>query len=348
MSLADVGSANLDWGKLGFNVSDTNAHYKMVWKDGVWSKGELVTEPYVKLHIMANAFHYGQAVFEGLKVFQSKDKKVRVFADRKNLERINRSAERLSLPTLSWEEWQHALDSAVMANLAFVPPFGSGASMYVRPVMFGSGPQVALHPCQEVTFLVVVMPVGSYYGTGALNPIDGVIMEDYDRAAPRGVGSAKAAGNYAADMLPAAKAKKQGFPIGLYLDPREGRYIEEFNSSNFVGISKDGKKYITPQSSSILASITNACLEELAADTGLLVERRPVALEELQDFAEVGAVGTAVVITALGSLTRISDGKKWEFKKPEVLQRLLDRVRAIQTGEAEDKFGWLREIPCKP
>eukprot|EP00927_Polykrikos_kofoidii_P039011 TRINITY_DN33451_c0_g1_i1.p1 TRINITY_DN33451_c0_g1~~TRINITY_DN33451_c0_g1_i1.p1 ORF type:complete len:350 (+),score=64.64 TRINITY_DN33451_c0_g1_i1:86-1135(+) len=349
MSLSKVGTAKLDWATLGFGVVDTHSHFKMVWKDGEWDSGELVTEPYLKLHVMANALHYGQSIFEGQKVFHCKDGKVRAFCDRKNHERMCAGAERMSLPTMSWEQWQKAFDAVVRANLAYVPPYGSGASMYARPILFGSGPQVGLHPCEEVTFMIVVMPVGSYYSKGgSMKPIDCGIVEDFDRAAPRGVGSVKAAGNYAADMLPSAKVKKIGFPIGLYLDPKEGKYIEEFNSSNFIAISMDGKSYVTPKSNSILPSITNWCLEHLAVDMGLKVDRRPIDVEELSDMKEVGAAGTAVVITAVGSVTRPSDQKKWEFQQPDVLQKLLDQIKAIQLGEIEDTHGWLREIPCDP
>lgn len=348
MSLSAVGTANIDWAKLSFSITDSSVHFRMTWRqDSGWGEGELVHEPYIRLHVMANVLHYGQSIFEGQKVFQCKDGKVRIFCDTKNWERMTNGAERMGLPTMSLEQWQKAVDTVVQANLGFVPPYGSGASMYLRPVLFGSGPQVALHTAEEVTFLIVCMPVGSYYKSGSLQPIEGVIMEDTDRAAPNGVGNVKAAGNYAADMVPAAKKKKLGFPIGLYLDPREGRYIEEFNTSNFVAISRDGRTYITPQSSSILPSVTNWCLEQLAKDEGLEVDRRRVDVEELETFSEVGAVGTAVVITAIKSLTRTSDNKVWEFTPPDVLQRLHDKVRGIQIGEEEDVHGWCREVVCE-
>uniref|UniRef100_A0A7S2J356 Branched-chain-amino-acid aminotransferase n=1 Tax=Alexandrium andersonii TaxID=327968 RepID=A0A7S2J356_9DINO len=199
-----------------------------------------------------------------------------------------------------------------------------------------------MHPATEAMLLVMVSPVGAYYNKGGtLTPVPAAVVDGYDRAAPKGVGHCKVAGNYAADMKAAADGKKRGYPIGLYLDPKERRFVEEFNSSNFIAIS--GKKYLTPESASILPSVTNRCLAELAKDLGLEVERRPVELAaEADTFDEVGAVGTAVVVTPIKSITM--GDKTWEFKAPDTLQKLHDKMRRVQQGEEEDTHNFLREI----
>eukprot|EP00931_Biecheleriopsis_adriatica_P053134 TRINITY_DN3105_c0_g1_i1.p1 TRINITY_DN3105_c0_g1~~TRINITY_DN3105_c0_g1_i1.p1 ORF type:complete len:359 (-),score=82.24 TRINITY_DN3105_c0_g1_i1:171-1247(-) len=341
-----VGAAGLDWENLFFSYRDVHCHVKYEWKDGEWSTGELVTEPYMKMHIMANVFHYGQALFEGQKAFHCKDGKVRIFNDKANYARMMKGCERLCMPSMPEELFHEALDRAISANLDFLPPYGSNGAMYIRPFMIGSGPQLGLGPSNEFTFIVVVAPVGSYYKTKSLTPIPCKVMDDYDRAAPLGVGRVKCAGNYAADIVPAAQSKKEGFPIGLYLDAREHRYIEEFNTSNFVAITHSNT-YITPLSASVLDSVTNKCLELLAADMGLKVERRQIDFDaEVETFKEVGAVGTAVIITPIASITRGT--KTYTFSAPTALQELHDKVRAVQVGDAEDKHGFLRELKSSP
>eukprot|EP00415_Alexandrium_ostenfeldii_P000644 UN0644 len=245
------------------------------------------------------------------------------------------------LPELSLEDFEAAIDLAVRENIEFLPPYGSGCSIYVRPVLFGSSDQISLHPATEAMFLVMVSPVGAYYKSGTLTPVPAVVVEGYDRAAPQGVGHCKVAGNYAADMKAAADGKKRGYPIGLYLDPKERRFVEEFNSSNFIAIS--GNKYLTPESSSILPSVTNRCLAELAKDIGLEVEKRPIELiPEVGSFDEVGAVGTAVVVTPIKSIC--AGGQTYEFKAPNIIQKLHDKMRRVQVGDEEDTHGFLREI----
>lgn len=299
----------------------------------------------MRLHICANVLHYGQSLFEGQKVFHRKDGSVCIFNDKENWHRMANGCERLMLQPPPQELFHAAIDLCVQRNVEYVPPYGTGCSMYVRPLLFGSSPQIAVSPASEVRFLVIVTPVGAYYKAGTLQAIDGMVVTDFDRAAPRGVGAAKAAGNYAADMLPASQGKKAGFPIGLYLDPEQQKYVEEFNTSNFVAIV--GDTYVTPRSSSILPSITNKCLEVYAKDLGLKVERRPIDFKaEVGTFDEVGAVGTAVVVTPIASLTYGSE--KWSFKAPNVLQKLHEKVRKIQDGDEEDTHGFLRRIPGIP
>lgn len=325
-----------------FDYKDVRCHMKHVWADGVWDAGVEVESPHINVHIMANVFHYGQALFEGQKIFQGKDGKVRIFNDIENHRRFSRGCARMGMPAMSLQLFQGAIDRAVAANLDYVPPYGSGGAMYARPFMFGSGGQLGLGPSKEFTFIVAVVPVGSYYKTAGLTPIPCMVMDEYDRAAPQGVGHVKCAGNYAADIVPARDAKEKGFPIGLYLDAKEHKYVEEFNTSNFIAITKDGK-YLTPDSGSVLGSVTNLCLEQLAKDMGLTVERRPIDFDaEVHNWSEVGAVGTAVVVTVIKSITR--SGNVYNFDAPNVLQKLHDTVRAVQNGESPDTHSWMRNV----
>lgn len=341
------GSANLDWASLGFDYVPTNGHVRHVWKDGQWDSGRSLRDPYIPVHILGNVFHYGQALFEGFKVFHTRDGSICAFADNMNHQRMSHGCRRFRIPEVPWSLWKRAVDDVIRANVGFVPPYGSGGALYVRPFVFGSGPRLGLGPSPEYTFVVFVNPVGSYYKTGQLEALDALVNTEYDRAAPLGCGDCKAAGNYAADLESMHMAKSRGFPISLYLDAREQRYVEEFNTSNFVAITKDGK-YITPEAPrSVLPSNTNRVLRQLAADLGIAVEQRPIDFEaEVDSFAEVGAVGTAVVVTPIRSFTR--GDRKWTFGEPKVLGQLLDAVRGIQDGEAEDKHGLMRKVDLVP
>lgn len=334
----------MDWEKLLFDYVPTKGHVRFTWKDGKWSPGSWHEEPYFTVHILANVFHYGQAIFEGCKAYHLKDGDVGVFYDAANCRRMQHSCKRVFIPPIPEEIFFAAVDEVLRQNVAYIPPYGTGGSMYVRPFAFGSGPKLGLGPSSEFTFAVFANPVGNYYKAGSVEDLglDGLVVDDYDRAAPQGSGDAKMAGNYAADLESMMKAKEKGFPIGLYLDPKERRYVEEFNTSNFIAITKDGK-YITPDSKSVLASVTNQVLGQLAKDMGLTVERRPIDFEaEVDTFAEVGAVGTAVVLTPISSLMR---GQKiWKFGKANILKKLYDQVRAIQHGEAPDPHGWRRIV----
>lgn len=334
----------IDWSKLGFAYMDTNCHIRYTWKNGRWDSGELVSSPYFNIHIAATALHYGQTAFEGLKVFRTKDGRIQVFRADMNADRINQSARHIMMAEIPPTLFQEALDRVVKANQEFVPPYGSGATLYVRPLLFGSGPQIGVNPAKEYTFIIMVTPVGAYY-KGGLSPVRAIVLDDYDRAAPHGTGHIKIGGNYAASLLPHHLAHEAGFPVELYLDAAEHKYIEEFGTSNFLGISKDGK-YITTKSPSILPSVTNDGLCQLAAHLGMPVERRQVAFSELADFAEIAACGTAVVITPVNEIVR---GQQVIKVGPAegcgpVLQKLYDNYTAIQWGEQPDVFGWLREI----
>ena len=334
----------MDWANLGFAYRDTHCHIKYTWRDGKWDEGQLVDSPYVTLHIAATALHYGQAAFEGMKAFRDKNGKVRVFRPRMNAARINRSARRTMMAEIPEELFMDAVRRVVKANMDFVPPYGTGASLYIRPLLFGSGAQIGVNPAKEYIFIILVTPVGAYY-KGGLNPVKAIVIDDYDRAAPHGTGDVKLGGNYAASLLPHHLAHEAGFPVELYLDSAQHKYIEEFGTSNFFAITKDGK-YVTPKSASILPSVTNNGLQQVAQMLGMPVEVRPVEFTEIPQFAEVAACGTAVVITPVNEI--LHNGVSFKTG-PETgcgpnLQKLYDAYTAIQWGEAEDPFGWLEDI----
>ncbi|KAK4536278.1 hypothetical protein CDCA_CDCA08G2303 [Cyanidium caldarium] len=358
-SAADVGTAALAWERLAFDFVPTSCYVKSVWRADTnsWSPVEEVHygphgEPVMPVHIASTALHYGQSVFEGLKAFACADRHVRLFRPRENAARLERSARRLNMPVVPPELFMEAVQRCVLRNCEYVPPYGAagaGGSLYVRPLLFGSGGRIGLGPADEYTFLVLVTPVGNYY-RGGLAPVTAYITTEYDRAAPRGVGHVKVAGNYAADLKPSMEAKARGYPINLYLDAREQRYVEEFGTSNFAGIRYldergDRYVYVTPWSESVLAGITNRTLMELTQLEGMAVEHRPVTLDELGHFDEVFATGTAVVITAVDQVVRgervIPIGRTTgSGHVGPVAQRLYRQVRAIQTGEAPDPAHW--------
>mmetsp|Transcript_25320 Transcript_25320/g.47568 ORF Transcript_25320/g.47568 Transcript_25320/m.47568 type:complete len:385 (-) Transcript_25320:54-1208(-) len=339
--LPGTAKLDVDWKDLGFEFRPTKSHLKLEYKDGAWGKPELVSEPYIKLHIGATALHYGQACFEGLKAFAHEDNSVHMFRPDENAKRLKSSCERTMMPVVPPELFLEAAREVVKDNMAYVPPYGSNGAMYLRPLMFGSGPRIGLQPADEYTFLIMVLPVGDYYKDG-LAPIPALVIEDYDRAAPRGVGNVKVAGNYVADLLPNMEGKKKGFPIGLYLDSSTQSTIEEFSTSNFIGINKKEKKYVTPKSSSVLPSITNKSLMDLAKDGGWKVEQREIPIKELETFEEVIACGTAVVVTPIGKVVKGDDIYNFGDGKTvgETTMELYTRMRKIQNGEEEDKFGW--------
>lgn len=334
----------IDWKNLGFSYRDANSHIRFTWRDGEWDEGELIDDPHFNIHIAATALHYGQAAFEGLKAFQCADGKVRVFRPNMNARRMQNTARRIRMPRVPEQMFLSAMRRVIQDNLEFIPPYGSSGSLYIRPLLFGSGAQIGVQPADEYIFLILVLPVGPYY-KGGLQPVRAVILDDYDRAAPQGVGNVKVAGNYAASLEPHMVAKEKGFQVELYLDAREHRFVEEFGTSNFVGI-KGGDTFVTPESTSILPSVINDSLQKIARDLGMKVEKRPVPYEELKEFDEIGACGTAVVVTPVNEIVRGDDVIRVGPAEGcgQVLQDLYNHVTAIQFGEAEDKFGWTYEL----
>ncbi len=335
---------DIDWSKLGFSYMPTRCHIRYVWKDGAWSVGELVESPVIEMSIAASCLHYGQAAFEGLKAFRCKDGKVRVFRAKANGERMHRTALRSCMAPPPVELFEEAVRRVVKANEDYVPPYGTGGSMYIRPLLIGTGPQIGVAPADEYTFLVMVMPVGAYY-KGGIKPVRAVILDEYDRAAPQGMGAVKMAGNYAASLYAHEKAKKMGFPVELYLDAKTHTCIEEFATSNFIGIKPDGT-YVTVDSPSVLPSVTNLSLQQIARDLGMKVEVREIPYEELGAFAEIGACGTAVVVTPVCEVARGADviriGSPAECGP--VLLKLYREMQAVQYGEKADAHGWCTGI----
>lgn len=337
--------ADLDWPNLAFSFHPTDFNVRYTWREGAWDAGVVTPDDHIPLHMAATCLHYGQQCFEGLKVFEGPKGELLVFRMEENARRLIRSCRKILMEAPSEALFEEAVTRAVQANRRFVPPHGSGASLYIRPLVIGSGPRVGVRPADEYLFLVFVTPVGPYFKTG-FKPVHLVVEEEVDRAAPLGVGDVKVGGNYAAGMRASYGAKDRGFTEVLYLDAKEKRYIDESGPANFFGITAEGR-YVTPASHSILPSITNKSLVTLAGEMGLQPERRPVDVEEIFSFREAGCCGTAAVITPVGSIT-------WGDRKVvyddgqtpgKVCTELYRRLTAIQTGEAPDPYGWVRRIP---
>ncbi len=335
---------HIDWANLGFQYMKTNSFVKIDYKNGAWQDIESCQDPNINLHIGATCLHYGQACFEGLKAFTMQDGSIATFRPRENALRQMDSAQRLVMEPPPVDLFMETVNTVIRQNIEYVPPYGTGASLYIRPLLLGTSPQVGVKPSEEYHFYVLVMPVGPYYKDGFF-PIQAYIQEKYDRAAPLGIGNIKAGGNYAAGMKGDKDAKGRGFPACLYLDSTEHTYIDEFSAANFIGITKD-KRFITPKSASILPSITNKSLQVLAEDFGFTVERRPIPFTEIDQFTEVGACGTAAVITPICSITH--GDREYTFgnqeQAGETLTRLFNELQGIQYGDIEDRHGWMESV----
>ncbi|HEX2950898.1 MAG TPA: branched-chain amino acid aminotransferase [Armatimonadota bacterium] len=335
---------NLDWKNLSFQYMPTNGFVQVDYANGEWGTPEIKTDPFIPLHIAASCLHYGQACFEGAKAFRTRSGDIVLFRPDENARRIAFSADRICMQAPPEELFMEACQMVIRANAEFVPPYGTGASLYVRPLLIGTEPTVGIKASDSYTFIILVTPVGPYYKDG-FSPVDAVVIEGYDRAAPHGTGQAKVGGNYAASLKPGYMAKKLGYPVELFTDPRENKYVDEFGTSNFIGITHNGE-YKTPSSSSILASITNKSLQVLAEDMGLKIVREPIALDSLDQFAEVGACGTAAVITPISAVHYRE--KVFRFGKPDeagpTLTKLFHDLQGIQYGEIADRHNWLMRI----
>jgi len=336
-----LSSATLDWGKLGFDYVPTHSMLRYNHRDGAWDKGALQNDFNISIHALSNVLHYGQGIFEGLKAFHCHDGKVRAFNSGANAARLRSGCERLQMPVVPPEMFDEAVDRVIRDNLDFVPPHGTGGSMYLRPFLFGHGGKLGLGPAPEYSFCVVASPVGAYY-KGGLQAIDGLVVDNADRAAPRGVGHIKAAGNYAPDVAPSSAAKAQGFPICLYLDGKHNNFVEEFSTSNFIGITGDGT-LVTPKSPSILPSCTKGVIMTLARDMGITVEEREVPWSEVASFKEVAACGTAVVLTPISSITRGDQVVRFGDNF-DTITRLYKAVTDLQVAKLPDKHGFTRVV----
>jgi branched-chain amino acid aminotransferase len=333
---------NIDWKNLGFKVSKTDYNVRCYFRDGKWGEIESSSSDQISIHMGATCLHYGQESFEGLKAYRGKDNRIRLFRIDENAKRMRRSAEGIMLAKVPESLFIEAVKKVVRLNERFVPPHGTGASLYIRPLLIGTGPEVGVRPSKEYLFMVFVMPVGPYFKEG-FKPVDIMITREHDRAAPLGTGHLKVGGNYAASMTSVAKAHDAGYATALYLDAREKKYIDECGPANFFAIRDN--TYITPESHSILPSITNKSLMALAEHMGMKVEQRPVPVEELAGFEEAGACGTAAVITPIRKIDDIEKGISYSFgdgRSPgPVTTKLYEHLTAIQYGDEEDPFGWV-------
>jgi branched-chain amino acid aminotransferase len=332
----------INWSELTFGYMKTDYNVRSYYKNGQWSEPQLETSDHIDLHIASTCLHYGQEAFEGLKAFRGKDGQIRVFRMRENALRLQESCRGIMMAELPVEKFEEMVLLAIRKNERFVPPYESGASLYIRPLLIGTGAQVGVKPSEEYTFLVFVTPVGPYF-KGGFQTTPFVLMREYDRAAPLGTGTYKVGGNYAASLVAGQKAHSMGYSAVFYLDSKEKKYIDECGAANFFGI-KDNT-YITPESVSILPSITNKSLMQLAQDMGMKVERRPVPYQELETFEEAGACGTAAVISPIQRIDDPEMNTSYVFSKdgkPGVIsEKLYNKLRAIQYGEVEDVHGWI-------
>ena len=336
---------DIDWGSLGFGYQIADYRYVCNFKNGQWEEGGIVTDPNLVLNECACVFHYCQACFEGLKAYTTKDGRIVCFRPDLNAKRMADSCERLMMPKFPEDKFVEAVEMVVKANAAWVPPYGSGATLYIRPFMIGTNSVIGVKPADEYQFRILVTPVGPYFKGGA-KPIT-IRVSDVDRAAPRGTGDIKAGLNYAMSLHNIVEAHEQGYDENMYLDPATRTKVEETGGANFLFITKDNK-FVTPKSGSILPSITRRSLMVVAEKyLGMEVENREVLLSEVPDFAECGLCGTAAVISPVGKI--VDHGKEICFPSGmedmgPVTKKLYDTLTGIQMGEIEGPEGWVHEI----
>ena len=334
---------NIDWANIGFGYIPTEQRFVANYKDGAWDEGGLTSDATITMSECAGVLQYAQTCFEGLKAYTTEDGRIVTFRPDLNADRMIDSCKRLQMPVFEKEKFLAAIDAVVKANEAYVPPYGSGATLYIRPYMFGISPVIGVKPAADYQFRAFVTPVGPYF-KGGVKPLT-IRVSDYDRAAPNGTGHIKAGLNYAMSLYAIVDAHEQGYDENLYLDPATRTKVEETGGANFIFITKDGK-VVTPKSDSILPSITRRSLMVVAKEyLGLEVEHREVYLSELKDFAECGLCGTAAVISPVGKI--VDHGEEICFGMEEmgpITKKLYDTLTGIQMGRIEDKFGWLHEI----
>ena len=336
---------NIDWANLGFGYVQTDKRFVANYKDGAWDEGTLTEDPNVVLNECAGVLQYAQTVFEGMKAYRTEDGRVVCFRPDLNASRMADSAKRLEMPVFPEDRFVQAIVDTVKANIDYVPPYGSGATLYIRPYMFGSNPVIGVKPADEYQFRILCTPVGPYFKGGA-KPIT-IKVSDFDRAAPHGTGHIKAGLNYAMSLHAIVDAHAQGFAENMYLDPATRTKVEETGGANFIFITKDGT-FVTPKSDSILPSITRRSLMVVAKEyLGLEVEEREVLFDEVKDFAECGLCGTAAVISPVGKINDL--GKEICFpsgmeKMGPTIQKLYDTLTGIQMGKIEAPKGWIYTI----
>ena len=330
---------DLDWSKLSFGYRQTDYNVRCYYRNGKWGEIEVCSDEYLKLHMAATCLHYGQEAFEGLKAYRCPDGKVRVFRMDENAARLQSTCRGILMPEVPTEMFEEMVKKVVRLNQEWIPIYESGATLYIRPLLIGTSAQVGVHPASEYCFLIFVTPVGPYFKGGfSANPY--VIIRDFDRSAPLGTGIYKVGGNYAASLRANQIAHEKGYACEFYLDAKEKKYMDECGAANFFGIKNN--TYVTPKSTSILPSITNKSLMQLAEDLGMKVERRQIPEEELSTFEEAGACGTAAVISPISYIDDLETGKRYDFgtEPGPVSKHLYDTLRGIQYGIIEDKHGW--------
>ncbi len=337
---------DIKWSEIGFSYIKTDYRYSRIWENGEWKEGGLTDKADVTISECAGVLQYAQTGFEGLKVYETKNGDIVAFRPDLNAHRLQDTCDRLIMPKISTEDFIDALDRLVKANLGYVPPYGSGATLYIRPFIYGCGPVIGVAPSPSYEFRMFCTPVGPYF-KGGVKPIK-IMLSDYDRAAPHGTGNIKAGLNYAMSLYPGEYAHSQGFSENMYLDAATRTYVEETGGANFIFVTKDGKKIITPKSDSILPSITRRSLMVVAKEyLGLEVEERPVRFDEVPYFAEVGLCGTAAVISPVGMIhTKTKDimVPSGMDEMGPVLTKLRNTITGIQMGEIEGPEGWVHKI----
>lgn len=335
-------TANIDWSNLGFGYMPTDYNVRCYYRNGKWGEIEVSSSELIPMHMAATCLHYGQEAFEGLKAYRGKDGKIRIFRIEANAARMQSTSDATLMPQVPTELFAEMTKKVVALNKRFVPPYGSGAVLYIRPLLIGTSAQLGVHPANEYLFMIFVSPAGPYFKGGfATNPY--VVIREYDRAAPLGMGAYKVGGNYAASLRANTKAHELGYSCEFYLDSKEKKYIDEAGAANFFGIKND--TYITPNSDSVLPSITNNSLQQVARDLGMKVEKRQIPIEELETFEEAGACGTAAVISPIERIDDIEMGKSYVIAKDGKpgpwCRKLYDELTGIQFGDREDKHGWV-------
>lgn len=338
-------TVEIDWDNLGFEYHKLPYRYVSYYKDGQWDNGQLSEDATLHISEASPALHYGQQAFEGLKAYRTKDGSIQLFRPNRNAARLQATADRLLMPQVPTEQFIDAVKQVVKANEDYVPPYGTGATLYLRPLLIGVGDIIGVKPANEYIFTVFAMPVGAYF-KGGLVPTNFIVSEDYDRAAPYGTGAAKVGGNYAGSLLPGKQAKSNGYSDVIYLDPATHTKIEEVGAANFFGITADNE-FVTPLSPSILPSITKYSLLELAEKRlGMTVIEGDVPIAELDRFVEAGACGTAAVISPIGGI-QFKDKRHVFYSETEVgpvTRRLYDELVGIQFGDIEAPEGWIVKV----
>ena len=335
----------IDWSNLSFGYMPTDYNVRCYYRNGKWGEIEVSSEQTINLHMAATCLHYGQEAFEGLKAYRCPDGKVRVFRMDENAARLQSTCRGILMPELPSEIFQEMVRKVVKMNERFIPPYESGATLYIRPLLIGTGAQVGVRPADEYLFIIFVTPVGPYFKGGfSTNPY--VIIREFDRSAPLGTGIYKVGGNYAASLQANKKAHDLGYSCEFYLDAKEKKYIDECGAANFFGIKNN--TYITPKSTSILPSITNKSLMQLAEDLGMKVERRPIPEEELATFEEAGACGTAAVISPIERIDDLENNKSYVISKDgkpgPISLKLYTKLRNIQYGIEPDVHNWTQVV----